>query len=306
MCRFIQTLFHKRQMIKVPDRLGAGTEVETMPLTDLPTGANPVEITRKPLQIISASAQSVGLVRSHNEDTLFSLSAVRADGVDDMIYGVFIVADGMGGHDHGEEASRAAVQAAANYLITRTYPRFLGTALEGEGESESLQEVMANAIKASQRAVLSDAPGGGTTLTIAFVFGDLVTIGHVGDSRAYAMNGSGLAHPITRDHSFVQRLVELQEITEEEARTHPNRNMLLKAVGQVETLDPDIFTFPLTRPGLLILCSDGLWGQVSDSVITSTILERRTCEEACHKLVDLANEAGGPDNISVILVDFPE
>jgi len=303
MCHLIRQLFHKQSKNKTTDRLAAGTEVETTPLTDMPTGAIPLAVARLPLQIISASAQSVGLVRSHNEDTLLSLSAVRADGLNDMVFGVFIVADGMGGHDYGEEASRAAVQAAANYLVTKTYPRFLG--MELEGDVESLQEVMANAIKASQRAVLSDAPGGGTTLTIALVIGDLVTIGHVGDSRAYTMNGSGIAHPITRDHSFVQRLVELQEITESEARTHPNRNMLLKAVGQVETLVPDVFTFPLIRPGYLMLCSDGLWGQVPDSLIASTILDHPTCEGACQTLVDLANEAGGPDNISVILVDFP-
>lgn len=302
MCHFIRKLLHKETKVKESERLGAGTQVETTPLTEMPRDGFPRTITRTPLQIITASAQSVGLVRNHNEDTLFSLSAVRADGVDDKVYGVFIVADGMGGHDHGEEASRAAVQAVANYLVSKTYSRFLGILSEDDGES--LQEIMASAIKAAQKAVLSDAPGGGTTLTIALVIGDLVTIGHVGDSRAYTLNG-GVAHPITKDHSFVQRLVDLNEITDEEARIHPNRNMLMKAVGQVEVLVPDIFTFPLSRPSHLILCSDGLWGQVPDELITSTIIEKDNCSDACQTLINLANMAGGPDNISIVLVEFP-
>ncbi len=129
---------------------------------------------------------------------------------------------------------------------------------------EPLQEMMRAAITEAQRAVTQAAPGSGTTLTAALVLGQQMTIGHVGDSRAYALHLDGRAEVLTRDHSLVKRLEELGQISSEEAANHPQRNVLYRALGQGEVLEPDIFTSPFPQPGYLLLCSDGLWSVLPD------------------------------------------
>jgi serine/threonine protein phosphatase PrpC len=109
---------------------------------------------------------------------------------------------------------------------------------------------------------------------------------------------------MTNDHSLVKRLLDLGQINEEEAKNHPNKNVLYRALGQSEPFRPDIQTTPIPRPGYIMICSDGLWGSVSDEEIFRIITSNETPSFACGQLVDAANEAGGPDNISVVLVKF--
>jgi PPM family protein phosphatase len=161
---------------------------------------------------------------------------------------------------------------------------------------------MEKAINDTHKAVLRYAPGGGTTFTCALVIGEQVTIGHIGDSRAYFIHADGRIQKITKDHSLVQRMVELEEITEKEAATHPQRNVLLKAIGQTESVFPDIQTYPLPKNGCILLCSDGLWGVVPELEIMEHVKSGDDPVVICQKLIETANEHGGPDNISVILV----
>jgi protein phosphatase len=168
---------------------------------------------------------------------------------------------------------------------------------------ESLQDLMRSAINDAQQAVTQAAPGSGTTLTAALVLGQQMTIGHVGDSRAYAIHQGG-GEPLTRDHSLVKRLEELGQISSKEAAVHPQRNVLYRALGQGEVLEPDIFTAPFPQSGYLLLCSDGLWNVLADSTIFKIVTSARDLQSACQSLVDAANEAGGPDNISVIVVQL--
>jgi len=163
---------------------------------------------------------------------------------------------------------------------------------------------MTNAVKLSQTAVQRNAPGGGTTLTAGLVIGDQVTVAHVGDSRGYFIYLDGRIHLLTEDHSLVHRLVELGQLDEEMAKTHPQRNVLYRAIGQNEPYNPDITTHPIPRPGYMLICSDGLWGVVNENDIVKIVLESKIPAKACESLVDAANEAGGPDNISVILAQF--
>ncbi|HEX2980172.1 MAG TPA: protein phosphatase 2C domain-containing protein [Anaerolineaceae bacterium] len=149
------------------------------------------------------------------------------------------------------------------------------------------------------------APGGGTTLTAALVIGEQVTLTHIGDSRAYFIYPDGRVQAITRDHSLVRRLQELGQLTEAEAAVHPQRNVLYRAIGQSEPVDADINTHLLPKPGYLLLCSDGLWNTVPESELFRVVHQAQTPTEACQRLVQLANDAGGPDNISVILVHCP-
>jgi protein phosphatase len=166
----------------------------------------------------------------------------------------------------------------------------------------SLQELMEQGFEEAQDAVIQTAPGGGTTLTAALVVGDQVTIGHVGDSRAYFALTDGELEPITKDHSLVKRLLELGQISEKEASVHPQRNVLYRAVGQTEPYRPDIETLSFPSPGSLMICSDGLWGVVGKTNLQKALRKSGSQIEICQRMVDMANQAGGPDNISVILV----
>lgn len=254
----------------------------------------------KPAQLLIGSGQSTGMQRDHNEDTLFTLSTVVADGTRDLALGICIVADGMGGHRNGAIASGVAARVVASHLVNKVYTHFLD--IQQEPFTDSLQEIMENAINETHKAVLRYAPGGGTTFTCALIIGEQVTIGHIGDSRAYFLQADGRFQKITKDHSLVQRMVELEEITEKEAATHPQRNVLLKAIGQTESVFPDIQTYPLPKNGYLLLCSDGLWGVVPEQELLETIKDCNDPVSACKTLIDSANAHGGPDNISAILV----
>jgi len=244
----------------------------------------------------------VGILRDHNEDSLFVLNTVLS-GDKQIPAGIFIVADGMGGHEHGEVASSVATRVMADHLLSSLHNLFTGGSMDNQ--STSLQEILGSGVAAVQRAVTSKAPGGGTTLTVALALGTQVVLAHVGDSRAYLIKASGEMHAITQDHSLVQRLIELGELNEEEARVYPHRNVLYRAVGQVDPLHPDIHSHEFPQPGYLLICSDGLWGVVSDTDIFRIIQRSETVQEACRQLVEAANNEGGPDNISVILVKLP-
>jgi serine/threonine protein phosphatase PrpC len=153
---------------------------------------------------------------------------------------------------------------------------------------------------------LKRVAGGGTTLTAALILGDQITIAHVGDSRAYILSAEGELHTLTRDHSLVNRLYELGQITAEEAAVHPQRNVLYRALGQGEAFDADVSTAPLPYSGFLLLCSDGLWGVIPEKEIIHLILAAPTPQQACQSLVEAANQAGGQDNITALLVRVPD
>ncbi len=256
--------------------------------------------TCQPAQFLIGSGQSTGMQRDHNEDTLFTMSTVIADGTRDLTLGICIIADGMGGHRNGAIASGVAARTVAGQLVKKVYTHFLD--IQQEPFTDSLQEIIEKAINDTHKAVLKYAPGGGTTFTCALIIGEQVTIGHIGDSRAYFIQSDGRFQKVTKDHSLVQRMIELGEITEKEAENHSQRNVLLKAIGQTESVYPDIQTHPLPKNGYLLLCSDGLWGVLPQSDISEQIKMGIDPASTCQSLVEAANARGGPDNISVILV----
>jgi PPM family protein phosphatase len=253
-------------------------------------------------QLMASCGQSVGKQRELNEDSLFALTATMAGNSGNMPFGLYIVADGMGGHQFGEVASNAAIRSVAGHIIRKFHPFLFH--LKPEAMEESFQEIMQAAVREAQRSIQKEAPGSGTTLTAALVVGQQVTVAHVGDSRAYFIYPDGRVEPITRDHSLVKRLEELGHITPEEAANYPHRNVLYRALGQGEILDPDIFTLGFPQPGYLLICSDGLWGVIAEQDLVRAINEAPTLQRACQNLVNAANASGGPDNISVILAQL--
>lgn len=287
---------------KKSTEIGENQNIITAPLSDEQIQAGfPKKNDFSPPQIIASCGQSTGKHRDHNEDSLFSLTMTLGNGTNSQPFGLFMVADGMGGHQYGEVASNVAVRTIASDLLGKFSPILADANATME---ESLQEIMQSAIKEAQHVVVKTAPGGGTTLTAALIMGQQMTIAHIGDSRAYSIQPDGRVLLLTRDHSLVRRLEELGQISSEEAALHPQRNVLLRALGLGEFLEPDIFTSPFPQPGFLLICSDGLWGVISEKDISNIVTKARNIQTACQDLVEAANEAGGPDNISVILIQL--
>ena len=283
--------------------LTSQANVSTIPLSDHQLDEALVKGQRiEPQQLIFGCGQSIGKQREHNEDSLFALSLAYGGETSSFPLGLFIIADGMGGHQYGEVASATATRTLASSLLKHFHP-FLAN--PSQSMEESIQDLMRTAINEAQRAVTQAAPGSGTTLTAALILGQQVTIGHVGDSRAYAIHSYGGGETLTRDHSLVKRLEELGQMSSEEAAVSPQRNVLYRALGQGEVLEPDIFTAPFPQPGYLLLCSDGLWSVLSESNLFNLVVTAKDLQNACQKLVAAANDAGGPDNISVIVVQLP-
>jgi protein phosphatase len=295
---FLQRLFGRGKTEDLGPR--DQRSADTAPLDPDRTEIIQVEDFRR--HVLFGSAQSVGIERDHNEDALFVL-LLNASGFDAIPdFGLFVVADGMGGHRSGERASAISVQTVARRITQETLLRFFDEG--GRGDIPALHELLREALEEANRSVVEMVPGGGTTLTAAVLLGEQLTIGHVGDSRAYLVK-DGTTEVITRDHSLVERLRELGQLTPDEAATHPQRNVLYRAIGQGDNLEVDVFTQPIPRGGYVLLCSDGLWGEVPDEEILRIISQSTDLQQACEELVRAANAAGGPDNITAVLVHFP-
>lgn len=276
----------------------------TAPLTDqqIQTILQATKVQFDLQQLVAASGQSVGKQRELNEDSLLTLTTTLAGNSGSLPFGLYIVADGMGGHQFGEVASNVAVRTVAGYIL-RKFQSYLFS-IKPSPPDESLQEIMQTAVREAQKTIQSEAPNSGTTLTAALVLGQQVTIAHVGDSRAYHIFPDGRVEVITRDHSLVKRLEELGHISPAEAENYPHRNVLYRALGQGELPEADVFTVSFPQSGYLMLCSDGLWGVVADQDILKIIREAPSLQRACQSLVEAANAAGGPDNISVIIAQM--
>jgi protein phosphatase len=165
-------------------------------------------------------------------------------------------------------------------------------------------EILTAALEKANETVARETPEGGTTVTVAVVHGNIAYLAHVGDSRAYYITQDGIVQ-LTKDHSLVQRLIDLDHLTPDEAAVHPQRNVLYRAIGQNESLEVDSFMKPLEDGSRLLLCSDGLWNMVDEERVRQVVSSAATPQNACDQLVELANEKGGSDNITVILIQLP-
>jgi protein phosphatase len=229
----------------------------------------------------------IGLKRTNNEDAYLINESSS----------LFIVADGMGGHNAGEIASRMAIDCSSEYVLNPPVP------------AADPLEVISGAIKAANTAVFEasskkhEQSGMGTTLIIAWIVGGRCYLGHVGDVRGYLIRNKKLKL-LTKDHSVVARMVEGRQITEEEARSHPLRNALERAVGTDQEAIPDLTTIGLMHADRILLCSDGLWGLIDDSDIQSIINKSAEASITVQRLLKRALEAGGNDNITLILAEI--
>lgn len=242
----------------------------------------------------------IGRQREQNQDAAYVMEAYVESNQGLEPFGLFIVADGMGGYKKGDIASNIAAKTAADHILKHIYLPYL---LESNHTAQQapVNEVLVSAVLAANAAVLKYAPEGGTTLTIALLMGKYAYLAHVGDSRAYLYHNNQLKQ-ITQDHSLVARLVELGQTTPEEALTHPQRNVLYRAIGQTGTLEVETYLQPMPANSYLLMCSDGLWGLVQDEEIIRIISSATSPEDGVNKLVDAANTNGGDDNITALLI----
>jgi serine/threonine protein phosphatase PrpC len=265
---------------------------------------SPLVALANPVKLKVGWGTDVGKARRHNEDAVLIIAAALDGGETVPAFGLFALADGMGGHQAGEVASSLAARTVAHHVIQRLYLPALIQQEQGT-DQPSLNEVLVNAVQAANSVVANRVPDGGTTLTCALVLGSRAYIAHVGDSRAYVLTEANGLSQITNDHSLVDRLVKLGQLTRDEAATHPQKNVLYRAIGQSGVLDVDIYMRTILDGERLLLCSDGLWGMVSDAQMADIIASAPSPQAACDGLIAAANETGGQDNITAILVEPP-
>jgi serine/threonine protein phosphatase PrpC len=270
---------------------------ETEPLDDDTTLR---ETPPPPLAIVAAAMRHIGQVRETNQDAIYTLISSIPRETGDATLGLFVVADGMGGHEGGEIASRMAITAVARRIIAE----LLVPAIEGN-INVSLQALMVEAVQEANRVIWEHArltgSDMGTTCTAALLLGRSLYLGHVGDTRAYLIDAGGM-HQLTTDHSAVGRLIEMGQLDPDEARDHPLRSQLYRTVGQHPEVAVDLVFQPIGDATHFLLASDGLWGCVEEATMMRIVQSIDSPQRAVRALVDTANRAGGPDNISAILV----
>ncbi len=242
-----------------------------------------------------ANLSDIGLQRGNNEDSFLYWEPKDAEEVSRKGR-LAVIADGMGGHEGGQEASRIAVE-----TVRDAYEKSFTT---------DVRAVLMEAFRAAHQQICdyavqhSELQGMGTTCTAMAIVGNELFFAHVGDSRLYLVR-EGEISKLTHDHSYVGRLVETGIVRAEEAETHPQRHILTAALGAGRELAADVSEAPLELydSDTLILCTDGLWGVVSEQEL-ATSAAKRSPEMACHELVRLAIQRGGPDNITVQILRF--
>jgi len=250
------------------------------------------------VELVISGGTDIGRKRGHNEDS----------------YGIFpdtglaVVADGMGGHAAGDVASRIAVDTLAGFVQSVagrediTWPFMLDENLSRGANALVIGAKLANKAVIERAASSPELRGMGTTLVTALADGDMLHIAHVGDSRAYLMSGGAFSR-LTVDHSFVEEQVQAGIITPERARTHPMRNIVTRALGIREDLDVEFSTRTPAPGDVFMLCTDGLSGMLDDSSIGRIIIDNLSDLETCvNRLIEAANERGGDDNITVVLI----
>ena len=232
----------------------------------------------------------VGKLRDTNEDYYYISNP------EDEIQ-VFILADGMGGYNGGEIASKLATTTALSYIKSN----FGNIPKEKEDILNLVKSAMeyANMIVYERANEEKELEGMGTTLEVCLIYNNKIYIGHVGDSRVYRIRRDFIRR-LTHDHSYVQKLVKDGTITEEEARNHPKKNMLMKALGCTAFLEPDVTVKGFIKDDVVLMCSDGLSNMVKDEEIIEIIKSEGTL--SAEKLVEKANDNGGYDNITAVVI----
>ena len=237
----------------------------------------------------------VGQVRTVDEDSILAADLSFGVNSESSKFLLLAVADGMGGHAKGEEASKIALNAIARAVIPDLLNNTPFTKILEKGIQNANQDILDHTAKNPE------ASGMGTTSVCAVVKDNQIHLANVGDSRAYRVSDDEICR-VTKDHSYVQALIDEGDITEEQAREHPRKNEITRAVGIMPSIEVDTMKLTLDSDESLLLCCDGVIAHLSDDDIHKIIRDSSDPQTACQEIVDLANERGGSDNISLIIL----
>ena len=237
-----------------------------------------------------------GMRREGNEDALLLLPA----------FGIYAVADGVGGQNSGEVASRKAMAEIENFLNAN--PLTGADSLERKYRENWLKSYFQRCLQKVNAEIMKEAkadPGMdkmATTVVLCFLDMDSVYVVNMGDSRAYILR-EGHMTQLTEDHTYVNKLISAGTLTRSEARLHPQKNIITKALGSAKYTEPDFYRFDLHEGDRILLCTDGLHGELTDDEIEGIVKQKKDLNTICRLLVDAANDNGGHDNITVICID---
>ncbi len=257
------------------------------------------------MSLVVGTRSNPGIKRQHkpNEDSLFAAQGERTLNSNAEQFGLFVVADGMGGHASGQDASRLAIKTIAD----RALPQLSGNEPLTD---EALIQLLVDGVKEANLAVhqrnIQDRADMGTTMTAALIVGTTAYIANVGDSRTYLYRRPDGLKKVTNDHSVVASLVEAGIIKPDDIYTHPKRNQIYRSLGEKPVIDVDSFTVHLQPGDKLLLCSDGLWDMVRDPTIEQILSTVPDPSQTGNALIKAALDGGGDDNVSVIVVHINE
>ncbi len=253
--------------------------------------------------ITSAHRCDVGAVRQRNEDSCLVFVSESGGHFQMRPFGLYVVADGMGGHTEGHLASKTASRVFTQYVLDKLYLPLLQDRAILIGSK--ILEILEDAVHTAHAAVFQPEPdkNGGSTLTAALILGKELYLAHVGDSRAY-LYCDGELRTLTNDHSLVRKLQDRGQLTADEANRYQYRHILLRALGQEDMLEVDTFALTLPPAGKLLLCSDGLSGFVPEAGMLAIMRQDQPPRQLVDALYDTAMSAGGYDNITAVVVDF--
>lgn len=244
--------------------------------------------------MIKGALSDIGKTRDKNQDAYYISKEEESP--------LYIVADGMGGHQCGEIASSMALEVAKTCFLKNSKNLY---------RKDDILELIRYSIEQANIQVylksteMNECRGMGTTITMAYIFKDKILIGHVGDSRAYIIGDKNIQQ-ITEDHSYINELLKNGTITLEEARTHPKKNMITRAVGSSSTVKVDVIEREYKIGDILLLCSDGLFNMLKEDEIYEVFNRGQEMQKSCEILTNMANKKGGLDNITVVAIKFDE
>jgi protein phosphatase len=260
----------------------------------------PRHLRRRAYQDRIGISSDVGKARDIDEDSVLSIEINSLSESKTSKRILLLIADGLGGHNKGEVASRIAAQAVAARII-RTLMS------SSEIAPITYHRELTDAINAANTEILDyasknpDCEGMGTTISLAVLDGNQIHLAHVGDSRIYVISAEEIRQ-VTRDHSYVQELVDQEKITQEQAKNHPRKNVITRVVGYYSDVKVDVGSLLVDSSDYVLLCCDGLTNHVEDDEIKQIVLRIADPKKACDELIALANKRGGTDNISVIII----
>lgn len=241
----------------------------------------------------------VGKKRSVDEDSIMAAEVLLGIDAKRDAFRLLVVADGMGGHAKGEEASKMALSVISRTVMPRLLDDTPFTRLLEEGIQNAHETILDHV------NTYPETSGMGTTAVCAIINNSKVYLANIGDSRAYVISQDEIRR-VTKDHSYVQALIDDGQISEDEAQVHPQKNIITKAIGASPTAEPDTMKLSLDTDEHLLLCCDGVIAHLTDEDIRKTVLDCNDPQKACENIVNMANKRGGTDNISLIILSSEE